>query len=79
MTILASGHFITVDTHWSSSFILCCSVTVRDTQQTAAAAQGSYCYMRQPAHCSLDEHLARPLINKINRRKLCSSHAWSVY
>jgi len=45
VTNIANGLFITVNTHWPSSFILCCSVTVRDTQQTAAAEQGSYCYM----------------------------------
>jgi hypothetical protein len=51
-------------THWSSSFILCCSVTVRDTQQTATGAQGSYCYVRQSTHCSRYKHLARPVIKK---------------
>jgi len=59
-----AGLFITVNTHWSSSFILCCSFTVIDTQQTATGAQGSYCYMRQSTHCSRDKHLVRPLINK---------------
>jgi len=52
-----SGPFITVNTHWPSSFILCCSVTVRDTQQTATAEQSSYCYMRYSTHCSRDKHL----------------------
>jgi hypothetical protein len=58
VTNLASGLFITIDTQWSSSFIFCCSVTVRDTQQTATGAQGSYCYVLQPAHCSHNKHLA---------------------
>jgi len=30
-------------------------------------------------HCSRDEHLARPYIDKRNRRRLYSSHAWSAY
>ena len=48
----------------TSSFILCCSVTGRDTQLTATGAQDSYCYMRYSTHCSRDKHFARPLINK---------------
>jgi len=40
------------------------AVTVGDTHQTAASAQDSYCYVRQPAHCSWDKYLARPLKNK---------------
>ena len=39
-------------------------VTLRDTQQTASAAQDSYRYICQPTHCSRDKHLARSLINK---------------
>ena len=49
----------------TSSFILCCSVTGRDTQLTATGAQDSYCYMRQSTYCSRDKHLARPLTNKM--------------
>ena len=45
MAILASGLFITVRTHWLSSFVLCCSDTVLATQQTATAEQSNYCYM----------------------------------
>jgi len=59
-----AGLFITVNTRWSSIFILCCSVTVRDAQQTATGAQDSYCYMRQSTYCSLDKHLARQLIDE---------------
>ena len=51
MTILASRLFITVRTQWLSSFVCCFSVTVRDTQQTAAAEQSSYCYMCRSTHC----------------------------
>jgi len=64
VTNLASGLFNTFNTHCLSSFILCCSVTVRDTQQTATAEQNSYCYMLYSTHCSRDKHLARPVINK---------------
>ena len=64
VTNLASGIFITVNTHWPSRFILCCSVTFRDTQPTATADQSSYCYMCYSTHCSRDKHLARPGINK---------------
>ena len=76
MTILASGLFITVRTHWLSSFVLCCSDTVLATQQTAAAEQSNYCYMC----CSRTAraiHLGSPVINKESGRKLYSSHAWS--
>jgi len=54
VTILASGLSIAVRTHWLSSFILCCSDTVRATQQTATAEQSSYCYMCCSIHCSRD-------------------------
>jgi len=77
VTNLASGLFITVNTHWPSGFILCCSVTVRHTQQTAAAEQSSYCYMRYSTHCSRDKHLARPVINKKKWKEIIFSHAWS--
>ena len=63
MAILASGLFITVRTHWLSSFVLCCSDTVLATQQTAPAEQSNYCYMC----CSRTAramHLASPVINK---------------
>jgi len=45
VTILASGLFISVCTHWLPSFVLCCSDTVQATQQTYPAEQSSYCYM----------------------------------
>ena len=54
MTIPASGLFISVCNHWLSSFVLCCSDTVRATQQTAAAEQSSYCYMCCSTNCSRD-------------------------
>ena len=76
MTVLSSGLFITVRTHWLSSFVLCCSDTVLATQQTAATEQSNYCYM----YCSRTSsaiHLASPVINKESGRKLYSSHAWS--
>ena len=54
MTILASGLFITVRTHWLSSFVLCCSDTVLATQQTTAVEQSGYCYMCCSTYCSRD-------------------------
>jgi hypothetical protein len=54
VTILASWLFITVRTHWLSSFVLCCSDTVLATQQTAAAEQSSCCYMCCSTHCWRD-------------------------
>ena len=76
MTILANGLFITVLTHWLSSFVLCCSDTVLAMQQTAAAQQSSYCYMCCP-RTARAIHLASPVINKKSGRKLYSFHAWS--
>jgi len=40
------------------------SFSVRNTQQTATGAQGSYCYTRQSTQCSRDKHLTRTLTNK---------------